>query len=277
MLRAIQLIGIILCLCGVAFSYFGGIRAVQAGRRIANYLSRRIYERKARQSFGLSALFLFFAITLVLSRQLGTPESSAIRIPALSTETILPAFANPAFTSTPTLIQDEPTPIAETPSPALQTNEPVSSLPKIPENIQKRFHASITPAFDARIGGLRFATEVNNSQPVGPSTSFLNPIKKMYAVFSYARMLPGTQWTVLWYLDGELVHFETKIWQDEESGLGFALFEQSPYKWQPGQYEVQIYVGTQFKISGAFTLTGAPSTITPTPTATTAATPTGAP
>lgn len=94
----------------------------------------------------------------------------------------------------------------------------------------------------------------------------------MCAVFSYANMTPGAQWTALWYRDGKLVHYETIPWDGETGGYGFADWEAPPSEWLPGDYEVQIFVGLEHKVVGRFAVQGdAPtpiSTLSPTPTLT---------
>ena len=73
----------------------------------------------------------------------------------------------------------------------------------------------------------------------------------MYAVFSYDGMVVGSQWTALWYRGDELVHYETIPWNGGSGGLGFTDWAPDPSEWLPGDYEVQIFVGLLFKISGS--------------------------
>jgi len=92
----------------------------------------------------------------------------------------------------------------------------------------------------------------------------------MCAVFSYAEMLPGSQWTALWFRNGELVHYETIPWDGETGGYGFTEWEAPADQFLPGTYEVQIFVGLEWKVVGQFLLQGdaptaiATSTLTPT-------------
>jgi hypothetical protein len=92
----------------------------------------------------------------------------------------------------------------------------------------------------------------------------------MYAIFSYDQMVDGSQWSALWYRGDELVHFETIPWNGGSGGLGFSDWEPEPHEWLVGEYEVQIFAGLTWKISGVFTVTGDPPTpipsATPTPT-----------
>ena len=91
----------------------------------------------------------------------------------------------------------------------------------------------------------------------------------MYSCFNYDKMIPGVQWTALWYRNGELVQIETYPWN---AGTGGAIYYTdwgpSPDQWLPGTYSVQIFVGHDFKRSGSFTVEGEAPTAAPTPSPT---------
>ena len=70
----------------------------------------------------------------------------------------------------------------------------------------------------------------------------------MCAVFTYDQMTPGAQWTALWYREGELVHYETIPWNGETGGFGFTEWEAPASEWLPGTYQVQIFVGLEWKV-----------------------------
>jgi hypothetical protein len=99
---------------------------------------------------------------------------------------------------------------------------------------------------------------------VAPSTVFVNPIREMWACFSYNNMLPGVQWTALWYYQGELVHYETLQWDGATGGLGYSNWAPSPEMWKPGEYQVQLFVGNEWKVVGQFVVSGEPVTATAT-------------
>jgi len=77
-------------------------------------------------------------------------------------------------------------------------------------------------------------------------------------------MTTNSQWTALWFRDGELVCFESFPWNGGSGGFGFTECTLPPSEWLPGEYEVQIFVGETWKVSGYFTVTGTPPTSTPT-------------
>jgi type VI secretion system secreted protein VgrG len=99
----------------------------------------------------------------------------------------------------------------------------------------------------------------------------------MCAVFTYDQMVPGSQWTALWYRDGQLVHFETIPWDGTTGGYGFAEWEAPEEEWLPGTYQVQIFAGLEWKVVDQFVLQGDAPTKIPTATLTTTQTPSRTP
>ncbi|MBT3322968.1 MAG: hypothetical protein HN392_11865, partial [Anaerolineae bacterium] len=177
--------------------------------------------------------------------------------------TLTPSATN-TFTSTPS---NTPT---RTPSPTAtytKTSTPTPTL-SIPAGVITLFKGTLTPSANVSVSSLNFSQEINNEKAVYPSISFYNPIRHMYAVFSYKNMVANVQWTALWYRDGILVHSVTEPWYQEVTGLSFIEWDPSPDKWLPGVYEVQIFAGYELQSMGQFRVRGNPPTLTPTPTIT---------
>jgi hypothetical protein len=90
--------------------------------------------------------------------------------------------------------------------------------------------------------------------------------------------MPGSQWSALWVRmeDDSIVCSETKPWDGNTGGYGYSECKPILSPWLPGDYQVQLFVGTEWVSSGYFTMTGQPPTFTPTrtPTATRTITPT---
>lgn len=174
----------------------------------------------------------------------------------------------PTITSTPT--------ITDTP---LVTNTPTASpTPYIPPAIEALFQSDITPNPKTAFSPLTFSTEISNYLPVNPSTVFQNPVGHMYATYNYSDMQPGAQWTVLWIHDGHLVHYETHPFSGNSAGgYDFADWNPPPDQWLPGIYEVQIFIGLDWKVIGRFLVQGNPPTAFPTVTPTETRAPTRTP
>jgi type VI secretion system secreted protein VgrG len=135
--------------------------------------------------------------------------------------------------------------------------------------VEAQFQSVVTPNPETVFSPIIFTQALDeNWQPISASEVFTNPVGHMYALFSYDQMIPGSQWTAIWYFGNELVHFETSPWEGGTGGLGYSDWEPDPAKWLSGEYEVQIFLGLTFKVSGRFTVTGDPPTPVPSQTST---------
>jgi type VI secretion system secreted protein VgrG len=140
----------------------------------------------------------------------------------------------------------------------------ITPTPFIPPAIEALFESVVTPNPNAVFSPLQFTVNCSSFTEFIAATVFQNPIRYMCAVFTYAEMLPGSQWTALWFRNGELVHYETIPWDGETGGYGFTEWEAPPEEFLPGNYEVQIFVGLEWKVVGQFILQGEAPTAIPT-------------
>jgi type VI secretion system secreted protein VgrG len=140
------------------------------------------------------------------------------------------------------------------------------------------FTSVVTPNPNAVFSPIQFTRNCEDFNNFETAEIFQNPITYMCGVFSYDQMLPGVQWTALWYREGRLVHYDTIPWDGTTGGYGFTEWEAPAEEWLPGLYEVQIFVGLEWKRVSQFVLEGdAPTrvpTITLSPTRTPSRTPT---
>ena len=167
----------------------------------------------------------------------------------------------PIFTATPP-ITAAPT-ITDTPS--------MTNTPSMPGAIEDTFEGEVTPNPDVVFSPVRFSRRIDQDwQPINPAFEFENPVGQIFATFSYNNMAVGSQWSALWYWEDELVHYQTRPWQDGTGGYGYSNWSPPSDQWRAGMYEVQIFVGSEWKISGFFSVSGEPPTptITNTPTQT---------
>lgn len=168
----------------------------------------------------------------------------------------------PTNTLTPTITQ---TP-SNTPTPTITTTPQFTPVPVLPVVISEGFKSTTTPNPRAVFSQITFSRKLDkNLRPLNPENVFRNPIVTLYGSFSYDQMIIGSQWTALWFREGELISYETLPWNGASGGFGFTESQLSTEEWLPGNYEVQIFVGTAWKISGTFEVTGTPPTSTPTP------------
>jgi hypothetical protein len=252
---------IVLAVLAALIFFRVGIRSIQSARRLTFYRLRR-----QRMSGGWRMLFSGM-LMLVFAAWLGRfGEPIAYRyFPPSPTASLTPTISpvpsitlSPTITLTPT-ITDTPS-VTDTPT--------ITPTPFIPPAIEALFESQVTPNPDAVFSPLQFSTVYENFECVAPSTSFVNPIQSMTACFSYNNITPGVQWTALWFRDGELVKYDTHVWGaiegESTGGLGSSEWAPPPEMWLPGGYEVQIFVGQEWKVVGRFIVSGDPPTASPT-------------
>ena len=241
----------IISLIAAIFSLWSGLRSIQSGRRSEYYRIRHEQEVTGWRLIGLSiTLVIFTLITGFFGEPIIYSVYEPSPIPTRSpTITLTPTISlTPTITQTPTI----------TVTPAISYTPTPTSTPFIPMSILAQFESSITPNPDAAFSPMVFSNRIANGQPVNPKTVFFNPVGHVYAVFSYNNMIAGSQWTALWFYQGELVHFETIPWDGVEGGWGYTDWNPSPEIWKPGTYIIQIFVGEAYKTESSFTVEGSP-------------------
>lgn len=243
----------------VAFTAF---RSFREASRLRFFLKKRELLTRAWRFVFFSILILVFA---VLINSYAEPLTYSV-FPPSPTVTMTPTVTSTfTVTITPT-ITTTPT-ITETPA--------VTPTPVMPAVISEGFISQTTPNPNARFSELTFAVNIDQDyQPINPAEIFENPLNIIYGSFSYDQMVTNSQWSALWFRDGEIVCIESFPWNGASGGFGFTECQLPAADWLPGDYEVQIFVGETWKVSSFFSVTGVPPTPTITPTATITLTPT---
>ena len=247
---------VFLAVVAAIFLWWLGIRSIQSARRLTFYRLRHKRMSGGWRMFAMGVLLLLFAAWL---GRFGEPIAYRY-FPPSPTITLTPTITTiPTITLSPTITLT-PT-ITNTPS--ITDTPTMTSTPFIPPVIEALFSSQVTPNPDAVFSPLQFSTVYENFECVAPSTTFVNPISSVSACFSYNNMSPGVQWTALWYFEGELVHYESNPWDGSTGGLGVSQWAPPPEMWKPGTYDVQIFVGLDWKVVGQFVISGEPITSTP--------------
>ncbi|RLD00202.1 MAG: hypothetical protein DRI46_07880 [Chloroflexi bacterium] len=251
-----------------------GVQTLLSGKQVKFFKLRRDQMMRGWRLIGLG---LFWVIVSIGIYSFGEPVAYHFITPSPTVPASLTPSITPSISTTPT--------ITETPTitltPAESYTPTPSSTPFVPVAVQARFEGRLTPPAEAAFSPLIF-TNIGLDEdynPVGPGIQFTNPVGHLYGVFTYDRMEDDTQWSALWYVDGELVHYETMPWNGGSGGIGYTDWDPSPELWLPGDYVVQIFLGKDFQISGSFRVIGEPptSTVTLTPSITTTPTPSSTP
>ncbi len=257
-IRAGIITAAVLAVLAAVWIFRTGIRTLQSARKLTFF---RLRQQRMGAGWRQLATSLLILVLSALLLRFGEPVAYQY-FPPSPTPSLTPTLTViPTITDTPTITLT-PT-ITDTPS---TTDTPtITPTPYIPPAIEALFESVVTPNTDAAFSPLQFSTVYDNFECVAPSTIFVNPVREMWTCFSYNNMLPGVQWTALWFREGELLHYETLQWDGATGGLGFSNWAPPPEMWLPGVYEVQIFVGHEWKVVGQFVVTGDPLTSTPSP------------
>lgn len=252
---------LVLTILAIIISFVSGYRSIRKGSSLKFFRMRR-----DRIMAGWRMLiFTFFLILLAIFLfRFAEPIIYRVYPPTVTLTPTATRTPIPTITLTPTITQT-PT-ITLTPS---ETDTPtITPTPHIPLMVEATFVSTITPKPGVVFSPLQFGQELDKTtyQLVNPGTVFKNPVGHLYALFSYDGMTNGVQWSALWYYNGELVHFETDPWNGGTGGRGYTDWQPEPWLWLPGEYEVQIFVGLEWVVSGTFTVEGAAPTPPPSPT-----------
>jgi hypothetical protein len=257
--QTVALVALLFVAGFVLFAWLGW-QQVASSSKLPFFMLRRDRVAAGWRMIVLGLILAFGALVVSLfGRQAAyaivPPTPSATPTPTASqtaTITLTPSITpTPSITSTPT--------ITWTPTP--------SPTPVIPEDIRVLFRETVTPDARAALSPIDVATRLDHSnRAVKPSTSFVAPDGKLYGAFTYNFMQDGVRWTSIWYRGETIVCLESKPWDGGTGGFGYT--ECLPTAgWQPGEYEIQMFVGTEWKVSVRFgILSGTPTpSATPTP------------
>ncbi len=258
-------------LTGIFFliSIFTGTQTVLASRKIKFF---KLSQDQKRRGWLLIVLALFWAILGILVYFYGEPVAYTIISPSPTQPASLTPSITPSASTTPT--------ITETPTITLTPDGSYTPLPSftphVPIAVEAHFEGKLTPPAEAAFSSLVFSNIGldDDYNPIGPGIQFTNPVGHLFAVFSYAQMEDDIQWSALWYRGDELVHYESLPWNGGSGGIGYTDWDPAPELWIPGDYQIQIFLGLDFYISGSFTVVGEPPiptvtftpSITPSPT-----------
>ncbi|MBT3240351.1 MAG: hypothetical protein HON98_10180 [Chloroflexi bacterium] len=268
---------VVLLAIAVLALFWAGVKMIQKSREVGYYRLRKgqLIGGWRLIFFGFILVFLTFALN-----RYGPPTATNLfELTVTPTLTLAPSLTptetiQPTITNTPTI----------TPTLDKTYTPTVTPTPFVPIAIEAQFEGFVTPpasvVFSPLVFGQGFDEDYN---PINSGTIYTNPVGHMYALFSYDQMVDGIQWTALWLYEGDLVYYETLVWDSGGGGYGFTDYEPEPEEWLPGVYQIQIFAGTELKTVGEFTVNGEAVTSTPTitqtltPTATFTVTPTSTP
>ncbi len=240
------------------FLLVSGVRALRLGSRTIYFRHRRQRVLAGWWMTGAGLLLAVIALMIFRALDLSLAPAAPTSVPVTKA-----ASATPSRTSTPAPRSSREVTFTASPT----------STPHLPLSLEIMVVSSVTPQVSATIRNIRFAEALDEGFPIGDHSEFSNPVARMHATFFYSHMTYGAQFIALWFRNGELVYYDSRPWKLGGRGLTHSLWEPAYREWHPGEYEVQFYVGTTWKATGRFTVTGDPPTPTFTPTSTVTRTP----
>ena len=246
-----------------------GLKTIQHARKLTFY---RLSQQRTRSGWRMLGTAVFLLLLGAWLAFYGEPTAYQVFPPsptASLTPTITPIptlTLSPTITLTPTLTE----------TPSVTDTPTVTPTPFLPPAIEALFQSEVTPNPAAVFSPIQFTENCSDFNNFEAFTVFQNPIHYMCGIFTYDQMMPGAQWTSLWMHEGALVCYETAPWNGTTGGFGYTECTDPIGGWQAGDYEVQIFVGLEWKVVGRFKVEGEPPTPIPsrTPSPTLSPTPT---
>jgi len=255
----VKVILVFLAIGGVVSIYFG-FRAIRAGMHLQFFRKRHDL---VLHGWNLLFLALGLGIFALIFSHFAEPVAYHYFPPSPTvTDT-------PTVTMTPTITE---TPI-DTLTPTITETLQYTYTPSLPLEAQQTVQTPIGPDTSSVFSRVQFSDTLSKDGTVTEDmTSFPSTVSHIYGGYSFDGMALGVQWTAVWNLDGKPVHIETNAWKVAPGGYGYTDWDCTTGACVPGDYEVQIFVGSTWKSSGRFTITTSTSaengTGTPTPTLT---------
>jgi hypothetical protein len=241
-----------LSVIGVILAGIAGWNSIRAGSRLMFFRKRRDMIMRGWRMIILALVLAAIAFSL---NQYARPAIYRV-FPPSPTITLTPTVTlSPTITLTPTITE----------TPTITITPMFSPTPMLPTQYLSRFTGQQTPDPAAVFSTLQFSRKIKGNLPEEPLVEFNNPVIHIYGTFSYDKMTDGAQWTAIWKHGDETICDETKPWDGGTGGYGYTDCFPAAEKWLPGEYEVQVFIGTQYITGGTFTVIGDAPTITRTP------------
>lgn len=225
-------------------------------RRAPYYALRREALGRATRWVSVALLLLILASILFIAAP-SIARFASIAAPApVATPTHAPPFTSTPLptrmlTATPTRRPTATPPLIPTPTPDVP----------LPEAILTPLPSAVPAGEEARIE-LQYVMFERGDQEAEQATGFPAGEYRVYATFTYEGMKDGTVTTFAWYRDGEFDEFCSDTWAwglVEGRNWGErgrkSYYCKLPGGWQPGTYEIRVFVETRFQGSVQFVIT----------------------
>ncbi len=253
--QVVQWVWLTLLVLGPLFLWLGW-RRVATANRLRFYLLRRQRAAMGWRLILVGVVLLFAAVAIFRFGRAAAyvlmPPTPSITPTSTVTDTPSPTLT-PTITITPRI----------TLTPSLTPTPTFSVTPKLPERLQVFFQETVTPRPEVVFSPILIAERLTpGNLAIDPKEEFDQPPAVLYGAFSYDNLDNGVRWTALWYFGDEITCYESKPWDGGTGGYGYTECS-PPEGWRVGEYEVQMFAGTQWRVSARFTVTAIRPTATP--------------
>jgi hypothetical protein len=170
----------------------------------------------------------------------------------------LPRVSTPEPTGVPATETARATPAAPTATPSATATPSPSATPEVfPPHIALTPIPGAVPAGeDARIELTAVAAEkTDGGRPLGPADLFRPDEDAIYVFFSYTGLEDGVSRTFAWYKQGDFwpTCSDASLWEWGPRGATW-YFCQPSEGWEPGEYEVRVFIETDYQGALGFTI-----------------------
>jgi type VI secretion system secreted protein VgrG len=257
--QTVQLIAIML-FAGLALFAWLGWNQVQTASRLPYFALRR---QRLAGGWRLILLAAILGVAALSAQFFGRQAAYAIVPPTPSATATASITPTASITAVPSITPTS----SNTPIPPITATPTVTGTPVLPERITVLFRETVTPQPDALLSSLEVAARLDNfNRAIEPQASFVLPSGRLFAAFTYDFLQDGVRWSAIWYRGDQIVCLETQPWDGGSGGYGYTECEPE-LGWQPGSYEIQIFLGETWKVSGRFEVLDGTETPVPTMTA----------
>ena len=255
---------------GAGLAALAGLLTLGGARRMRYFQVRR---EAVLRGWGRLVASVILLIAALMAMGFGAP-ALRLALPATPTRAVNPtvraSLVAPTLTASAASAETATSTNSPGPSPT-PTNSPTpttSPTPALPSAfITPILTATVTPPAQASAVNVRFALKDDCTVPTSQGFFDQTP-KQIFAHFYYDSWLPGVQWSSVWLRDGVVVFSETHLWDGSTGGCGYSNDDNGKNWWTEGNYEVQIFVGSRWLVSGQFQVTRTAPTATVTATRT---------
>lgn len=123
----------------------------------------------------------------------------------------------------------------------------------LPETALSPLPGAVPAGPEAQITFVTFAAGEENGRPVDPGIEFPPGDHRVYLFFEYRGMTRNAVWTYGWYRDGQYLDGATRLWILNSAGVNYLYFR-PPGGYEPGVYEVRIWIEHRFQGSAQFVI-----------------------